>query len=177
MTTWTYNFSEDNFQRDYLLDINPYWTSRVRGTSANLIDGRWIDKSTGLFIDITGLSETMGVTRPGVISCKNLHRYKIEEIYPLREVKFEGFKAYIPNSYEKALIKEYRSRAFTATEFSGHDWQPALGEWIEKKRSQPHDLIRLSNGRTMKIKIEDPRGLEAVPPPTFAERMWRFIDW
>ncbi|KAF3095519.1 hypothetical protein TWF569_002600 [Orbilia oligospora] len=177
MTTWSYNFEEDNFQRDYLLDINPYWTNRLRGTAANLIDGRWIDKSTGLFIDITGLSQTHGVTRPGVISCKNLHRYKTFEIYPLREVKFEDFKAYVPNSYEKILIKEYRSKAFTSTEFSGHDWQPAIGSWVPKTRYEPHKLYRLRNGKMMKMKIEDPRGLEAVPRPSFWELIWRLAYW
>ncbi|KAK6351098.1 hypothetical protein TWF718_004269 [Orbilia javanica] len=177
MTTWSYDFEEDNFRRDYLLDINPYWVSRVRGTSANLIDGRWIDKSTGLFIDITGLSETHVVTSPGVLSCKNLHRYKTKEIYPLREVEFEEFKAYVPNSYEKALIKEYRSRAFTQTEFSKHDWQPALGLWVQKTRFQPEKLYNFRNGKMMKVKVEDPRGLEAVPPPTFWQLLWRLFYW
>ncbi|KAK6534326.1 hypothetical protein TWF281_005652 [Arthrobotrys megalospora] len=173
LTTWSYNFEQENFQREYLLDINPYWVNRLRGTAANLIDGRWIDKSTGLFIDITGLSQTHGVTRPGVISCKNLHRYKIQEIYPLRDTRFENFKAFVPNSYEKILIKEYRSKAFTVTEFERHEWQPAPGEWVKKTTFQPHRLHRLKNGKFMKIKIEDPRGLEAVPQPTFWQNVWR----
>ncbi|KAK6361676.1 hypothetical protein TWF730_005390 [Orbilia blumenaviensis] len=177
MTTWSYNFEEENFQRDYLLDINPYWVSRLRGTSANLIDGRWIDKSTGLFIDITGLSETHGVTRPGVVSCKNLHRYKLEEIYPLRTVKFEEFKAYIPNLYEKVIIKEYRSRAFTATEFEKHEWQPAVGAWIPKTTFEPETSLYIRNGKKIQIKVEDPRGLEAVPRPTGWELFWRVFYW
>ncbi|KAF3941179.1 hypothetical protein ABW19_dt0200183 [Dactylella cylindrospora] len=119
MTTWPYTFQSDGFKREYLLDVNPFWVSRTRGTHSNLIDARWVDKSTGLFIDITGLSELNPRARPGIISCKNLHRYHVTDIYPLREIEFEEYKAYIPNLYDRVLVKEYRSKALTVTDFEG----------------------------------------------------------
>ncbi|EPS43008.1 hypothetical protein H072_3010 [Dactylellina haptotyla CBS 200.50] len=177
MTKWSYDFDEENFHGTYLLDINPYWTNRRRGHSSNLIDGRWVDRNTGLFIDITGLSETHRAQRPGVISCKNNHRYNVKEIYPLRDVLFEGFKAYVPYAYDIVLVKEYRSKAFTLTEYEKHQWQPALKSWVQKNSTQPYTQFTLKNGKTIKIKREDPRGLEAVPQPSFMENISRLVHY
>jgi hypothetical protein len=53
--------------REYLLDINPHHTERIRGDGQNVIDARWIDVRNGLFVDITGLSEVnLSVARDGV---------------------------------------------------------------------------------------------------------------
>lgn len=56
------DYSEgDRFQSamtGYLIDINPAYYSRVRGDGANVIDGRLIDISTGMYLDITALAWT-----------------------------------------------------------------------------------------------------------------------
>ena len=77
MTHWPYKSDDGKVEREYLLDVNPYSAERERGDGMNNIDARWIDKSTGLFIDITGLSETHPDTRPNIIVCKNYHRYHV----------------------------------------------------------------------------------------------------
>lgn len=100
---------------EYLLDVNPNYTSRGRGNWQNIIDARWIDVSNGLFIDITGLSEVM----TGIWSCKNQHRYSTEELYPLIETKFEGVTAMIPAMSEAILIEEYESTALEIEQFGG----------------------------------------------------------
>ena len=105
--------------RDYLLDINPNNVDRVRGDGMNVIDARWIDVRNGLFIDITGLSETNPSTQPGVWSCKNFHRYRTRDLYPLRETVFQGVPALVPYAFDKILTEEYSARALTKTYHEG----------------------------------------------------------
>lgn len=53
--------SSDRFQSamtGYLIDINPAYYSRVRDDGSNVIDGRLIDISTGMYLDITALAWT-----------------------------------------------------------------------------------------------------------------------
>jgi phosphorylcholine metabolism protein LicD len=105
--------------RSYLLDINPNNVDRVRGDGMNVIDARWIDVRNGLFIDITGLSETNPSKQPGVWSCKNYHRYRTRDLYPLRETVFEGVPALVPYAFDKILTEEYSARALTKTVHEG----------------------------------------------------------
>lgn len=123
MTMHNYSFvAEDGTEttREYLLDINPNSKERVRGDGMNVIDARWIDVRNGLFIDITGLSETNPSTQPGVWSCKNYHRYRTRDLYPLRETIFEGVPALVPYSFDKILTEEYSGRALTSTFHEGY---------------------------------------------------------
>ncbi|EON61750.1 hypothetical protein W97_00966 [Coniosporium apollinis CBS 100218] len=105
--------------RSYLLDINPWSRERERGDGQNIIDARWIDTRNGLYIDITGLSETHPDLAPGVVSCKNYHRYRMEDLYPLRESLYEGVPALIPNDYVKILTDEYQEKALVEKEYEG----------------------------------------------------------
>ena len=106
--------------RTYLLDVNPHITERVRGDGMNIIDARWIDTKTGLFIDITGISETEPKKAPGVWSCKNYHRFQTRDIWPLRETVFEGTPALVPHAFEEILQKEYSTFALTKTVHEGY---------------------------------------------------------
>jgi hypothetical protein len=106
--------------REFLLDINPNSADRLRGDGQNVIDARWIDTRNGLFIDITGLAETNPSMQPGIWSCKNFHRYRTRDIYPLRETEFEGVPTLIPYSFDRILTEEYSARALTKTEHEGY---------------------------------------------------------
>jgi hypothetical protein len=108
-------------KRQYLLDVNPWIWQRDRGDGMNIIDARWIDVQNGLFIDITGLSETHPDSKPGVWSCKNYHKYRVTDLYPMRESVFEGVSAKVPYAYDKILIKEYKEKALVDTEFEGYE--------------------------------------------------------
>jgi LicD family len=77
MTTHSYVSEDGDVSREYLLDVNPWIWQRVRGDGYNIIDARWIDVRNGLYIDITGLAETKPDTEPGILTCKNLHRYHV----------------------------------------------------------------------------------------------------
>ncbi|POS83502.1 hypothetical protein EPUL_005943 [Erysiphe pulchra] len=130
MTIHDFKFMEsvDNHKsRQYLLDVNPYAEGRSRGNGNNVIDARWIDTKNGLFIDITGLSET----EPGILSCKNDHRYRINDLYPLRDSMFEGVKAKVPFKFESILTQEYSNRALISTVYKGHHWASEQREWVK----------------------------------------------
>ncbi|KAI9861013.1 MAG: hypothetical protein M1824_002779 [Vezdaea acicularis] len=129
-TTHHYKSEDGTVQRDYLLDVNPHYQLRDRGDGMNVIDARWIDVRTGLFIDITGLSETRPDSLPGVWLCKNYHRYRTRDLFPMRESTYEGVPVKIPYDYDKILMDEYQSKAMVLTEYEGHHWDPATKEWV-----------------------------------------------
>ncbi|KAE8449749.1 hypothetical protein EG329_007524 [Mollisiaceae sp. DMI_Dod_QoI] len=120
-------------EREFLLDVNPNHVERMRGNGMNVIDARWIDVRNGLYIDITGLSETNPAQQPGIWSCKNYHHYRTRDIYPLRETVFEGVSALVPYGFDKILVQEYTPRALTKTMHEGHTWNPEQKEWIKQK--------------------------------------------
>ncbi|KAI9767929.1 MAG: hypothetical protein M1835_006967 [Candelina submexicana] len=128
-----YVSDDKTFTREYLLDVNPWIMERERGDGDNVIDARWIDTHNGLFIDITGLSETHPDVQPGVWSCKNYHRYRTKDLYPLRESTYEGVPAMIPYSYDQILIEEYEPKALVLTEYEGHHWDPTARAWIKEE--------------------------------------------
>ncbi|KAI9831651.1 MAG: hypothetical protein M1838_005714 [Thelocarpon superellum] len=106
-------------RREYYLDVNPWAAFRDRGDGMNIIDARWIDMSNGLFIDITGLSETHPDTDPGLLSCKNFHHYWTRDLYPLRKSTYEGVPVNIPYAYDRILMDEYERKALFVTEYLG----------------------------------------------------------
>ena len=105
--------------RTYLLDVNPHAVERERGDGFNIIDARWIDVHNGLYIDITGLSETHPDVQPGIWSCKNLHRYRVRDLYPMRETTYEGTIAKVPYAYDRILLEEYEEKALVVTTIEG----------------------------------------------------------
>jgi phosphorylcholine metabolism protein LicD len=82
-----YNMTEYRFtvpgmavDQTYLMEINPHYKVRRIEDDMNVIDARWIDTQTGLFIDITAVradyvSRARGVR--GALFCKDKHRYQV----------------------------------------------------------------------------------------------------
>jgi len=118
-TTHKYRSEDGTVEREYLLDVNPWIWERVHGDGNNVIDARWVDMRNGLFIDITGLAETDPKGAPGVLNCKNWHRYHYDDIWPLRDTTFESVPAKVPCNFDAILVKEYNAKALTVTEFQG----------------------------------------------------------
>jgi phosphorylcholine metabolism protein LicD len=56
---------------------------------------------------------------PNIVSCKNYHNYRLEDIYPLRETLFEGTKAKIPYNYKTILSEEYGQRSLILAQYNG----------------------------------------------------------
>lgn len=103
----------------YMLDVNPHHVERIRGDGMNVIDARWIDTSTGSFIDITGLAERDPQRAPGIWACKNNHRYKTTQLYPMRETEFEGVPAMVPYAFDSVLVEEYGKKSLVTTTWQG----------------------------------------------------------
>jgi len=132
-TMHKYVSDDKTVKREYLLDVNPWIFERERGDGFNIIDARWIDIRNGLYVDITGLSETHPDISPGVWSCKNYHRYQTKDIYPMRESVYEGVPAKIPYAYDKILSEEYQHKAMVVTHFEGHRWDIDRKEWVKEE--------------------------------------------
>ncbi|KAI0974971.1 LicD family-domain-containing protein [Xylaria arbuscula] len=113
------NTAATTIKKTYLLDINPYHAALTKGNGANVIDARWIDTSNGMFIDITGLRERDVEHSPGVWSCKNNHRYRTTELWPLRRTEFEDVEAWIPYAFDKVLTDEYGPKSLVTEEWAG----------------------------------------------------------
>ena len=120
-TRYDYMSKDENpVKHTYLLDINPASVERERGNGLNIIDARWIDIHNGLYIDITGLSETHPQDQPGVWVCKNYHRYHTTDLYPMRETLYEGVVSKVPYAYDRILTQEYGQKALVLTEYEGY---------------------------------------------------------
>ena len=105
--------------RQYYLDINSHHAERTRGDGLNVIDGRFVDVRNGMFIDITGLSETNPDRFPGIWKDKNEHKYRTRDVFPLRETEFEGVVALVPYDFDRVLAAEYTSLALIRTDWEG----------------------------------------------------------
>ena len=107
--------------RDYMLEVNPHYVNREQSDKLNVIDARWVDTTSGLFIDIT--TARYNYTHPageGMLSCKDGHEYRDTYIFPLRDTFFEGTPAKIPFAYKELLEAEYKEKALTLTDFEGY---------------------------------------------------------
>lgn len=115
---------EEGFGK-YLLDMNPNYVHRTKGNGMNVIDGRFVDVQTGLYIDITGLAQT----KPGLdeVSCKNMHRYNLTYYTRLRRTHFEGSPALIPMRADEALEQEYSN--YKSPTFKGWDFDFKTRQW------------------------------------------------
>ena len=123
---------EEPLTREYHLDINPAIYTRYRGDGDNVIDARWIDIRNGLYIDITGVAETHPQDSPGIWSCKNYHRYKTSDLWPMRETIYEGVTAKVPYTYQRVLMDEYGEKALVVEEYQSHRWSAADSMWVKK---------------------------------------------
>ena len=103
-------------QTKYLFDINPHHND-TEVDRMNIIDARWIDMSTGMYIDLTVLKERDPAKKPGIWSCTNNHRYASGDLWPLRVTEFEGMRALVPREFEKILADEYGSKGLVREDF------------------------------------------------------------
>ncbi|KAA8648581.1 putative mannosylphosphorylation protein (Mnn4) [Aspergillus tanneri] len=147
-----YNMTEHHFDipgveggRSYLLEINPFYVIRSTDDKANVIDARWIDMSSGLFIDITAVRKDDAALEKGdagALMCKDGHRFQENDIFPLRNSHFEDFPVKIPYQYTKLLEDEYGPKALTDTDFEGHHFNEETLIWEKKPDEEKRDFVR-----------------------------------
>jgi len=80
MSVFHYHLPHIPEGRDYHFEINPGFATEGPFDQLNMIDARWIDTQTGLFIDITTVrpnvtARALGVR--GALKCKDRHSYLV----------------------------------------------------------------------------------------------------
>jgi hypothetical protein len=126
--------------RNYLLEVNPNYKYSTTSDFLNVIDARWIDMSTGLFIDITALRYDRGAEASGIkgwMMCKDQHTYLVKDIFPLRDSIFEGMPVKVPYAYAELLEAEYGSQSLTNAEYEGHVFSQETMEWKPREGTSP----------------------------------------
>lgn len=118
--------------RDYMLEINPHFKNGSITDRLNVIDARWIDTDTGLFIDITTLrrnetAEQEG--KAGAMMVKDRHHYVFDEIFPLRQSFFEDTPVKIPYAYSDLLVEEYGQKSLVSKDHENHHFDQETMEW------------------------------------------------
>lgn len=142
----------------YLLEINPHYTNTSTRDKENVIDARWIDTSTGLFIDITTLHIQPVIippydpNNPSSVSnapvaqhpttsddnptadlelyTKDQHAYSQSQMFPLRSTTFENVRVSVPYDYEELLLDEYGPKAITHRWYRGYRFDAGRHEWV-----------------------------------------------
>lgn len=118
MTIFHYKTPRIPEGRDYMLEINPHYVVRDFSDNLNVIDARWTDTESGLFIDITTVRKLANNPNgPDILSCKDKHEYREDYIFPLRDSFFEGQPVKIPYAYAEVLAAEYGQGSLTNTDF------------------------------------------------------------
>lgn len=144
MTFYHFSLPGSSSSRDYLLEINPNWADPSTTDVNNKIDGRWLDIASGLYVDITTLRrDEQAVARgaEGALMCKDGHRYKHKDIFPLRETTFEGMPAKVPFAYANVLGEEYGVSSLSKNIYKHHRFDTDLQEWLPfagQGRSKSH---------------------------------------
>ena len=81
MSIFHYHLPKVTQGRDYMLEINPgFAATNTQFDKLNMIDARWIDTETGLFIDITTIRPNITAREEGIegaLQCKDKHHYLV----------------------------------------------------------------------------------------------------
>ena len=127
----------------WYLKVAPHYVRQ--GNGRNFVDARFIDVTTGLYIDISALSISTyeppkdlfeGLTeaeRQSVIPvhCKNFNWQLLLELLPLKYTTFEGGAAYIPNQISRILDRKYGHSSYTLKmHFHRHNYQEDISMWV-----------------------------------------------
>lgn len=132
MTVHHFNIPGTDISRDYMIEVNPHYLNASTDDWLNVIDARWIDTETGLFIDITTVRHDKNkeeAGQPGWMYCKDKHHFKYDDIFPLRDSTFENMPVKIPYAYTALLQEEYGARSLSNTRYEGHRFDQETMEW------------------------------------------------
>lgn len=148
MSVFHYNTPRIPDGRDYMLEINPHYINRERADRLNVIDARWIDTETGLFIDIT--TARYNISHPegeGMMSCKDGHEFRVflcPRSRPHRDMQLTFGRIHISSLCETPFSKECQPRFHTATRTS---WPPSTERNLSPRLSTASELTLLENLR------------------------------
>ncbi|KAF8000806.1 hypothetical protein HF325_004595 [Metschnikowia pulcherrima] len=144
----------------YFLDVSPHFKNRMCDKE-NVVDARFIDTHTGMYVDITALAispkselhrsfEADAKSRllqkklriPGtskhLYNCKDFHFYHLEELGPLIKTSFESEIAFVPQNFKNILQREY-PKGLTSKCHGDWPYRPFFGIWTPLSKC-PNDL-------------------------------------
>lgn len=146
---------EEGFGR-YFIDCGTFLTRREHDKGKNLIDARFIDVDTGIYIDITALALLNEQTKdryrkdlpkdwaeiPGehkltnrqlrVYNCRNKHFSSLLEISPLIRTVIEGEHGFVPHKFVSVLQAEYAD-GLERTLHENHVFLRKLRLWVKER--------------------------------------------
>eukprot|EP00668_Euglena_longa_P006619 GGOE01007916.1.p10 GENE.GGOE01007916.1~~GGOE01007916.1.p10 ORF type:complete len:138 (-),score=40.14 GGOE01007916.1:1553-1966(-) len=91
------------YHNQYLFEVNPNSVHRAPDGS-NFIDARFIDKETGVFVDIVAVSHNADTQ---ALQCKHGETFIPAHIFPIRKTTFMGEEAWVPYDVPRFLFKKY----------------------------------------------------------------------
>lgn len=103
----------------------------------NKIDARFIDRATGLYLDITALRSGPDVGDGEARVCtKCPHVYRVTDLLPLVTAELEGVAIDVPRRVEAVLVQEYGERVLERRVFRGWRFDEASRAWVEGSELQ-----------------------------------------
>ena len=152
--------------KKYLLEVNPNYTNISTRDEHNVIDARWIDTSTGLYIDITTVH--VAPVPSGdfdseedddlELYTKDQHAYAHSQISPLRTTTFESVIVQIPYGYAELLSEEYGPEALTNTWFNGYTFDVEKHEWVSAEPTEEQVVTMMERGKNARKNKQSRRG-------------------
>jgi hypothetical protein len=134
-----YNYGTEG---KYLLDVNAFvWERDGIVDPANRIDARWIDLTTGLYVDITAMEEVED-TEGGLLVAKDGHRYRKKDVLPLEVARFEGVEVLVPHNTTVVLENEYGRGALVRGVFKGYVYHATREQVLKSYRFRFHEDLR-----------------------------------
>lgn len=136
MTIFQFKVPYQTEKKRYQLEINPGFVNEGAYDKFNVIEARWIDTITGLFIDITSVrpnetARALGIE--GALKCRDKHNYLEKDLFPLRDGTFENTPVKIPLQYIYLLEEEYTKASLTRQQWENHDWNRVSLTWEPRK--------------------------------------------
>lgn len=117
----------------YLIDVGTFIHNRDISNDGNHIDARFIDVDTGVYIDITGLSNVL-VNRASRYDGRDIHDrrkhfYKLNDLAPVKLSMLNGVPCYITNHIVQNLKREYRS-GISRKQYQDYIFSNKLNIWV-----------------------------------------------
>lgn len=123
----------------FLLDVNPNYVDPAtrnrhprEKAEENKIDARFVDRGTGLYLDVTAL-RPIPAAEDGEprVATKCPHVYRVGDLLPPVSSDLDGVPVHVPRNVAAVLVQEYGERVLERRVFRGWRFDPARNAWVE----------------------------------------------
>eukprot|EP00667_Euglena_gracilis_P005667 EG_transcript_5705 len=140
-------FDRTTYNGRYYFEINPNSAQRAPD-QRNLIDARFIDKQSGMFIDVVAVAYDI---KAGALQCKRGERFNPKDIFPIRKTTFMGTTAWVPSNVGQFLLTKYGSNVVLHQQPQRHHtshcpsfgpcavytFNPSTAHWVDQRPRRP----------------------------------------